>query len=440
VSNLIDQIKIQNLDLKISEIEGLLFILKSESEISNNSLIRKSGLPKETLKMFKKSMASYLEDSGEDEVRLNNLGKNELSKIQVRPYKWALYSPDEDKLSYKDVLEIKNKYDIKAKREYDQFLATPETTYKKANVVCEKGAVQGKNLAFIGDDDLVSLALASLCKSYKSITVFDVDGELLSKIETGTKDLNFKNIYTVKYDVRKELSQKYLGRFDTIIFDPPYTKSGVTLFLQRAVEMLGKIGGFEGKYIFMCYGNSFKSPEKILKMQELVSRFNLVIEDKIDKFAQYEGAESVGSSSSLYILKANKFTHPVDITFDAKSIYTYEKQEDEKFPFVDHVVLKVHDVSSDLLISKGRLMGSVEKLCKIHRFKIVNKQVSSFPGGGITLTFVLANSNLVVHTWPEFKALHMDLITCSPIFKKEVLRDSIYEIFGTYKVECLYIE
>jgi S-adenosylmethionine decarboxylase len=204
--------------------------------------------------------------------------------------------------------------------------------------------------------------------------------------------------------------------------------------------MLGKVNGFEGKYIFMCYGNSFKSPEKTLKIQELVNRFNLVVEDKIDKFSQYEGAESVGGSSSLYILKANKFTHPVDITFDAKSIYTYEKQEDEKFPFVDHVVLKVHGVTPDLLISKARMMGSMERLCKIHRFKVVNKEVSVFAGGGMTLTFVLANSNLVVHTWPEFKVLHIDLITCSPIFKKEALRDSVCEIFGTDKVECLYIE
>lgn len=440
MSSLIEQIKIQNPDLKTSEIEGLLFILKSEPKISNNDLIRKSGFPKETLKLFKKSISGYLENSGEDEVTLNEVGRKEFSKLELHPYKWSLYTADVPNLSYRKVLEIKNKYDVVAKREYDQFLATPETTYNKAHVVIEKGAVAGKNIAFIGDDDLVSLALASICDSYKSIIVFDVDGDLLSKVETGAKDLNYKNLFTVKYDVRKELNQKYLGRFDTVIFDPPYTKSGVTLFLQRAVEMLGKVGGFEGKYIFMCYGNSFKSPEKTLKIQEIVNRFNLVIEDKIDKFAQYEGAETIGSSSSLYVLKANKFTHPVDITFDAKSIYTYEKQEDEKFPFVDHVVFKVHDVASDLLISKGRLMGSMEKLCKIHRFKVVNKEVSVFPGEGMTLTFVLANSNLVVHTWPEFKALHIDLITCSPIFKKEVLRDSVCEIFSTDKVECLYIE
>jgi predicted methyltransferase len=440
VSNLIEQIKIKNQDLKTSEIEGLLYILKVEKEISNNVLIRKTGLPKETLKLFKKSISEYLKDLGENRVTLNTVGVEELSRLELRPFKWRLYTPDSPSMSYKKVSEIKNKYDIVAKREFDQFLATPETTYNKSIIVMEKGAVSGKNIAFIGDDDLVSLTLASTCDSYKSITVFDVDESLLSKIEVGAKDLNIKNLITVKYDVRKDLNQKYLGRFDTVIFDPPYTKSGVTLFLQRAVELVGKVAGFEGKYIFMFYGNSFKSPEKILKIQEIINRFNLVIEDKIDKFAQYEGAESVGSTSSLYVLKASKFTHPVDITFDAKSIYTYEKQEDEKFPFVDHMVIKVHEVSADILISKARLMGSVEKLCKIHRLKVVSKEATVFSGGGLTLTFVLANSNLVVHTWPEFKALHIDLITCSPIFKKEVLRDSVREIFGTDKVECLYIE
>lgn len=440
MDNILELLKKQNPDLKLSEIEGLLFILKNEVEISNNELVRKTGLPKETLRLFKKTFSEYLENTGEDVLVLCIRGKMLLSDMEVRPYKWSLYETKDSDLSYKKVVEIRKKYDIKAKREFDQFLATPETTYNKAQIVIDRGAVTGKNIALIGDDDLNSLALAALNDSYKSITAFDVDKELLSNIENASKELDFKNIHTVLYDVRKNLDKKYLGRFDTVIFDPPYTKSGVTMFLQRSTELLGKVDGFEGKYVFMYYGNSFKSPEKILKIQEVIGKFNFVIEDKIDKFAQYVGAESVGGSSSLYVLKANKFTHPIDIIFDAKSIYTYEKQEEEKFPFVDHVVLKLNEVPTDLLISKARLMSALEKLCKIHRFKIVNKEVTIFSGGGMTASFILANSNLVAHTWPEFKAVHIDLITCSPIFKKEVLRDSVCEIFGTDKVECLYIE
>jgi predicted methyltransferase len=53
--------------------------------------------------------------------------------------------------------------------------------------------------------------------------------------------------------------------------DPPYTKSGINMFLSKAIDLLGNSRDFSGKYIFLFYGNSFKSPEKFLKIQEIIS-------------------------------------------------------------------------------------------------------------------------------------------------------------------------
>ena len=248
----------------------------------------------------------------------------------------------------------------------------------------------------------------------------------------------YKNINTVLYDARKDLGPEFLGKYDVVVFDPPYTKSGVTIFLKRAVELLGNSKDFKGKYVFMYYGNSFKSPEKILKIQEIINRFGFSIEDRIDKFARYNGAESIGNASSLYILKANKFTHSSG--FAINSIYTYEKTKEEKFPFVDHVVFKVYDVDRKLLLSKGRMLSALEKICKNHKLKVIDKKVTDFSGGGMTITFILANSNFVVHTWPEFESIHLDLITCSPIFNKDFLLKTISGVFNTNKVESFYIE
>lgn len=452
MSNLINKIKELNPDLKKAEIEGLLFLLVNKSPFTNQEFVTLTGIPKESLKQFKKSISDLLEKSDDDSVSLTEKGKIEIGSINPKPYKWSLYPGEISHIdSFKRVVETRNKYDIEPRREYDQFLATPETSFNKAQILFDKGVVEGKSIAFIGDDDLNSLTLGILSlensdQLYKNITVFDIDNQVLNSVRSASEKIELKNIEIVNYDARNKFDKKYLGKFDVVVFDPPYTRSGVALFLQRSIELLGKVSdvvsgsvsGFEGKYIFMYYGNSFKSPEKTLKIQEVISKFNLVIEDKVEKFSRYTGAESIGSASSLYVLKANKFTNSNN--FDSAKIYTYEEQKEEKFPFVDHVVFKVFGVKNDVLKSKNKVLSILGKLCTVHNLKVMDKKVTSFKGGGMTVTFVLANSNLVVHTWPEFGSVHIDLITCSPIHKKSDLPSTVCDAFGTDKIEVSFIE
>ena len=441
MANLIDQIKNNNSDLSTSEISGLLYILKNEKDLTNNSLVTLTGIPKETLRKFKQSISSLLVDMEGEKVLLSDEGFRVIADLELTPHLWSLaenFFSEDDGQKLKEVEEIKNKYSPKPKREYDQFLATSKTTFLKSKIMIEKGLVTGKSIAFIGDDDLNSLALASMSNSYKNITIFEIDSEIIKSIERCSKEMGFENIEVIKYDARENLDNRHLGRFDIVVFDPPYTKSGVTVFLQRAVELLGEIRGFESKYVFMYYGNSFKSLEKVLKIQEIINRFGFSIEDRIEKFARYLGAESIGNASSLYILKANKFTRELGVSNE--NIYTFEKTWDEKFPFVDHLVFKVFDVKKEILLSKNRLLGAMENVCKVHRLKIVDKKVTDFKGGGVTASFILSNSNLTVHTWPEHSAVHIDLITCSPIYHKESLPKTIEKSFETSKVETFFIE
>lgn len=457
MNNLLEQIKNYNPDLKESEISGLLYILKSgfkskddlhNNTITNQELITLTGVPKETLKQFKKSISFLLENKTEDSILLSEKGRETLESLEVFPYRWSLFGitccdscssckdSEEDKLN--KIKDVRNKYVTDPKREFDQFLATSEAVYLKSRILEEKGVVTGKNIAFIGDDDLNAISLGLINSTYKSIVVFDVDRSILDKVKKASEEYGLKNIETVSYDVRKDLDKKYLGRFDVVVFDPPYTKSGVRLFLERSIELLGDFNGFDGKYIFMYYGNSFKSPEKILKIQEMINRYGLSIEDRIEKFARYTGADSIGNASSLYILKANKFTHTLG--FSPNNIYTFENQKEEKFPFVDHIVFKIFDVTKDITLSKNKLTNLMNKICSAHKLKVVDRKVTEFKGGGMTVTFVLSNSNMVVHTWPEFSAVHLDLITCSPIYKKEDIVGTVSSVFETSSIEVSYVE
>ena len=44
-----------------------------------------------------------------------------------------------------------------------------------------------------------------------------------------------------------------------------------------------------------------------------------------------------------------------------------------------------------------------------------------FPNGAVTLSLVLSQSHLNVHTWPEFKLANVDLLTCGVLEGETIL-------------------
>ena len=185
MENFIKQIKIYNPDLSLAEIEGILFILKNAGKIKNNDLVSLTRLPKETLRVFKKSISNFLAQDKDDSVLLNDNGLKMLSEYDLKPHMWSLseelnFSNQE---SLKKIREIKDKYSPKPKREFDQFLATPEATYLKSEILRKKGFVKNMSIAFIGDDDLNSVSLAAIDNTYNNITVFDIDKEVLNSVQ-----------------------------------------------------------------------------------------------------------------------------------------------------------------------------------------------------------------------------------------------------------------
>lgn len=436
--DIIYRIKTQNTDLKEAEIKGLLYLLLNEASLTNSSLIQLTGLPKETLRQFKSSISAYLDTPKGDEVKLNDLGKTAFAKLHLRAFPWSMVTYEDHELSA-TLLTIRKQHNLTPKREYDQFFATVTTSVSKAEVLVSKIDLDNKSVALLGDDDLVSILLGLRKEKYKEIYIFDVDEGILSTIENIAKEHNLQNIYTVNYDARNEVPTMFQNRFDVVMTDPPYTRAGISLFLDRAIAMARVPRDNSGPYIYMFYGNSFKEPDKILKVQEVLQKHNLLVEDKIDKFARYEGAESIGSASALYILKKTKHTKTISDYLNTE-IYTFENVYEEQFPYVDHFVFKLFQVPSHVLSSKKALQKALGQFCNWHKLNVVDVNLTKFKGGGITLTYVLSQSNLVVHTWPEKGALHVDLITCSPMAKKERFAENLSTLFGTKHLEVRSIE
>lgn len=88
------------------------------------------------------------------------------------------------------------------------------------------------------------------------------------------------------------------------------------------------------------------------------------------------------------------------------------------------------------LITFDKFDDSAEELAKVAnqitqklKLRIVKKVFHEFKPIGKTLVLILSQSHLALHTYPEYKTLHIDLVSCSEITEKS-FKDVLYLVFN----------
>ncbi|QEU66055.1 GNAT family N-acetyltransferase [Streptomyces galilaeus] len=175
----------------------------------------------------------------------------------------------------------------------DQSHCTPETKVRRVLALLAAGSLPGGNLLLIGDDDLVSLAVAVVGDVLGSpiverVTVVDISPEILGYIRKVSAGLGTR-VETVEHDLRQPLPAELHSGFDVAMTDPPYTAEGARLFLSRAVEGL-RPGPSHS--IFFSFGG--KSPDEMLEVQREIMALGLVTNGYIRNFNEYRGSGILG--------------------------------------------------------------------------------------------------------------------------------------------------
>lgn len=235
----------------------------------------------------------------------------------------------------KKFLEIISKYKNlrpNPERNFDQFFCTEETAVKRANLINSLPQAESKNLLFLGDDDLVSIAFCLFFKA-KKIMVVDIDKRILNFIKMIGEKENLP-IETYEHDLRNPLPKNEFKNYDIVFFDPPYTPEAVNTFLLRAMEAsLGSGSNFKRKkpeflsqkFYLMSYGYTQRESEKGLKVQEIITSLGLIIQEKFKDFNRYYGAKSIESKSDLYILQPTPKVNLKKLDSYRSQFYTGQK-------------------------------------------------------------------------------------------------------------------
>jgi predicted methyltransferase len=180
--------------------------------------------------------------------------------------------------------------------ELDQTHCTVRTKVRRVMAMHAAGAVAGRRVLVLGDDDLVSVALARLAARHgvapASLTVVEVDPALVGYLREQLAGAPFP-VSVLEHDLRAPLPLD--GPFDTVQTDPPYTVDGAALFLERAAVVLRP-----GADVFLSLG--VRRPAETVRLQEVLVRLGLAVRAMTPGFNEYVGAGVLGGTSALWQL------------------------------------------------------------------------------------------------------------------------------------------
>ncbi len=111
----------------------------------------------------------------------------------------------------------------------------------------------------------------------------------------------------------------------------------------------------------------------------------------------------------------------------------------ENRPFYVHLVGEIDHLTADEL--KYEAIDAVFRdiLAKID-VTVIKDGFHEFPGGGLSIVYILSASHLAIHTWPEYEFVHFDLITCSPEADLEVLIKLLKEAYPKAEIKTKVLD
>jgi len=197
------------------------------------------------------------------------------------------------------------------KAELDQTHCTVDTKLGRVLRLQRARALAGQRIVVLGDDDLISVALAHFAAmtgnaaAIRRLTVVDTDADILDWIGRQVAGTGV-TVETVRHDLRRQLPAPLAGGFDVVLTDPPYTVAGAQLFLSRAVSALVPL---PGRHVFFSFGA--RRPAETLAVQRAMAEMGLVVRSLAAGFNEYLGAGVLAGTSNLYHLRTAGGARPL---------------------------------------------------------------------------------------------------------------------------------
>jgi S-adenosylmethionine decarboxylase proenzyme len=80
---------------------------------------------------------------------------------------------------------------------------------------------------------------------------------------------------------------------------------------------------------------------------------------------------------------------------------------------IKHLAARIEGCKRDLLSDETTILQTLEKVVKVLDMRLIKKFIHKFnPGGGISALFLIAESHIAFHSWPEIGFADVEIVTC----------------------------
>ena len=208
-------------------------------------------------------------------------------------------------------------------RTLDQSHATPQTAIRRALYLYENDALEGRDILVLGDDDLTSLAICVVSEFLGLrtglIVALEIDSRLVAYLTEAVRGMRHA-VDIVQHDLRGPLPADLRAAFDVFFTDPPYTLSGLKLFVSRGLEALGTDAGKQG---YVCFGQ--RTPGDTAEAIGTLAGMGMAPAEIVPDFNRYDGAQVLAGVSQMIRTVAAPRSESVVRGFYRGPLYTADR-------------------------------------------------------------------------------------------------------------------
>lgn len=105
-----------------------------------------------------------------------------------------------------------------------------------------------------------------------------------------------------------------------------------------------------------------------------------------------------------------------------------------------HILAEFFLIPEVLINDTGALISITQKLIKQSGATLIETKIYEFDPRGYTILFILKESHISIHAYPEFGAMFLDIFTCGRNINPQIIADKLCNYLQPQRKKIQMIE